>query len=214
MLAVMFRKTILSPMIKHLLSASILLISCAAAFAQTEGQPPPLTLLNREVRVSALPAVVADSRSQSDVMSASVAIAVIDPAICCGRHSACEDQMGSSRSLKELGEKLRGKHSLDSGSSVTIVDQYWPGSSINADVLVNTLVAQRPIIIDWNGHIYVVSGVVFNEYKYSDGSNVHAIRKLQLVDPRYSDSRRNLVFDRETDDWTKVSGLLALAITR
>lgn len=192
----------------------LIVISCAAAFAQTESQSPPLALMNQEVQIPALPDVIADSKSQSDVMTASVALAVMDSEICCGRRSALEDQTGSSRSLKELGEKLRGKHYLDSGSSIEIADQYWPGASVNADIIVNTLMAQRPMIMHWNDHLYVVSGVVFDEYKYSDGSDVRVIHKLLLIDPRYSDARRNSVFNRETDDWTKVSGLLALAITR
>jgi len=192
----------------------LVLMFCAAAFAQTEGQPPPVVLLNQEVQVSALPEIVADSRSQSDVMTASVAIAVLDPAICCGRRSALEDQTGSSRSLKDLGEKLRGKHYLDSGSSVSINDQYWSGTSVNADIIVNTLMAQRPMIMEWNSHLYVMYGVVFDEFRYNNGPDQFVIRKLELIDPRYSDARRNLVFNRQTDDWNKVTGLLALAITR
>ena len=192
----------------------LILISCCCVSAQTDSTSPPVALLNQEVQIAALPSIVADSRSDSDVMTASVATAVMDPEICCGRRSALEDRTGSARSLKELGEKIRGKHTLDSGSSIVIADQYWPGTSFNADIIVNTLIAQRPMIMHWKDRLYVVSGVVFDEYKYSDGSDVRVIHKLLLIDPRYSDSRRNVVFDRETDDWSKVSGLLALAITR
>jgi len=203
--------------LKRHLPASILLltlISCCSANAQTEGQSPPVVLLNQEVRVAALPSIVADSRSESDVMTASVAIAVMDAEICCGRRSALEDRTGSARSLKELGEKLRGKHYLDSGSSIVIADQYWPGESVNADVIVNTLMAQRPLIMHWNGHFYVVCGAVFDEYRYSDGGDAHVVHKLLLIDARFSDHSRFTVFNRETDDWGKVSGLLALVITR
>ena len=204
------------PFKRHLPALILLLIlaSFCCANAQTEGQSPPVVLLNQQVQVAALPSIVADSKTESDVMTASVALAVMDAEICCGRRSALEDQTGSSRSLKELGEKLRGKRYLNSGSSIVIADQYWLGASVNADIIVNTLMAQRPLIMHWNGHFYVAYGAVFDEYRYADGPDEHVIHKLLLIDPRFSDHRRYAVFNRETDDWGRVSGLLALVITR
>jgi hypothetical protein len=35
-----------------------------------------------------------------------------------------------------------------------------------------------------------------------------------LIDTRYSDQRRDVSFNRQTDDWGKVGGLLKLTITR
>ena len=39
-----------------------------------------------------------------------------------------------------------------------------------------------------------------------------AIHKFLLLDTRYSDSRRKVVFNRETDDWSKVQGMLRVTI--
>jgi hypothetical protein len=39
------------------------------------------------------------------------------------------------------------------------------------------------------------------------------IHKLLLLDTRYSGSRREVPFNRETDDWSKVQGMLRLAVT-
>jgi hypothetical protein len=38
------------------------------------------------------------------------------------------------------------------------------------------------------------------------------IHKLLLLDTRYSGSRRAVTFNRETDDWSKVQGMLRLAV--
>jgi hypothetical protein len=118
------------------------------------------------------------------------------------------------KSLKEAGEKLRGKHYLDSGETILVADQYWPGASVNPEGIIGSLIAQHPLLMDWDGHLYVLYGAVFDEYRYYDGRIDWVIKKLALVDTRFSDKRRYVSFDRQTDDWSKVSGLLALTITR
>ncbi|MFI5117764.1 MAG: hypothetical protein ACHP8B_13820, partial [Terriglobales bacterium] len=118
------------------------------------------------------------------------------------------------RPLMQLGGRLRGKHYLDSGLSIVVTDQYWPGASVNAEDIISSLMAQRPLLMDWNGRLYVMYGAVFDEYRSYCSPNMHVIRTLLLVDTRFSDRRRYVSFDRQTDDWGKVTGLLALAITR
>jgi len=199
------------------LAASTLLLILISCGVNANGQSEGDTYVfhpNQEVRVASLPSTVADSTSDFAVLTASVAIAVMAPDVCCGRNSALEDQMVSGLSLRELGERLRGKHYLNSGSPILVADQYWSGASVNAEKIVGTLMAHHPLLMDWDGHLYVLYGAVFDEYKYSSGANVHVIHKLLLVDTRFSDSRRHIFFDRQTDDWGKVAGLLSLAITR
>jgi hypothetical protein len=148
-------------------------------------------------------------------MMAALTIAVMDPDVCCGRNSALEDQAASAgTSLKELGEKLRGKHYLDGGLPFSVADQFWSGASVNAENIVSSLIEQHPLLMQWNDHVFVVYGAEFDEYKSSTGSSMHVIRKLLLVDTRFSDGRRCISFNRQTDDWSKVTGLLALTITR
>jgi hypothetical protein len=39
------------------------------------------------------------------------------------------------------------------------------------------------------------------------------IHKLLLLDTRYSGPRREVIFNRDTDDWGKVQGMLRLSVT-
>ncbi len=190
--------------------------ACATAYGQQDTSPGYVFHPNQEARIQSFPTIVADSSADSDVLSASVASAVNSPDVCCGRNSALVDPLASISgfSLKDLGRKLRGKHYFDSGLSFTVTDQYWPGGSVNAESIIGTLRAQRPLLTLWNGHLYVMYGAVFGEYLYNDGASTHTIQKLLLVDTRFSDDRRYVTFDRQTDDWSKVTGLLSLAITR
>lgn len=194
---------------------SLLLVIVASAASAAQDIPGGwvLTRPNQEVRITSLPAIVADSKSASDVMVADVAIALMDPGLCCGRKSALEDSVRGA-SLKDLGESLRGKHYLDSGESIVVTDHYWPAANVHAEEIVNLLAGQQPLLMDWDGHVYLVYGAEFDEYAYSSGGRADIIRELLLVDSRYSGKRRYTSFDRQNDDWGKVTGLLALTISR
>jgi hypothetical protein len=200
----------------HVSALLLITFYCVSAHGQLDGSYGYVFHPNQKVRVESLPSIVAASRSESDVMAASLAIAVRDRAVCCGRKSALEDQAAAAEgtSLKELGAALRGKHYLDSGETIVVADQYWSGAEANPQGIVGSLMAQCPLIMDWDGHLYVVYGALFDEYRYYSGDITWVIKKLSLVDPRFSDKRRYVSFDRQTDDWGKVTGLLALTITR
>ena len=73
---------------------------------------------------------------------------------------------------------------------------------------------QHPLLIDWNGHLYVLYGAVFDEYVYSNSTTQHVLKTLSLIDTRYSDERRYVSFNRQNDDWGKLTGSLTLSITR
>jgi hypothetical protein len=189
---------------------------CADANSQSERCPYDVFLPNQEVRVASLPSTVAASTSESDVLAASVATAVLERDICCGRNSALENRVSSARlPLKELGEKLQGSAYLDDGSPIVVTDQYWSGASVKPEDILSSLMAQRPLLMDWSGHLYVLYGAVFDEYRYSK-TNIreHVIRTLLLIDTRFSDRQRFVSFDMQKEDRGKVTGLLAMAITR
>jgi hypothetical protein len=57
-------------------------------------------------------------------------------------------------------------------------------------------------------------GAIFDEILYTDGRRQLAVHRLSLLDPRFSDQRRETEFNRDADDWGKVQGLLTLAIAR
>lgn len=195
----------------------ITVFCCVCASGQDEPTTGSYTFLpNQQVQVEALPSVVAASKNKADVMAASVATAVIDPEICCGRKSALVDRvdLANGRSLMLLGEKVRGKHYLDSGLSVVVTEQYWPVASVPAEDIISSLAAQHPLLMVWSGHLYVVYGAVFDEWRCSNCPNMHVIKKLLLLDTRFSDGRRYVAFNRQTDDWGKVTELLALTVTR
>ena len=57
-------------------------------------------------------------------------------------------------------------------------------------------------------------GAIYDQAVYSDGSITYVIRKLLLLDTRFSDSRREVTFNRDTDDLSKVQGVLFVQAAR
>ncbi len=192
------------------ISLCITLFCGAAVMAASQVAYPP-----QEVDVGNLPLIRAESTSGSDVLAASVATVLHNEVLCCGRNSALRDTVLSSdpSSLKEVASTLQGKHLLSDGRSFTMMAEFWPAASVNSDQIINALMNQHALVMEWNSHIYVVYGVIFNESVSYNGAATqknNVIQELLLIDPRYSDARRNAFFDRSTDRWDDVQGLLYL----
>jgi hypothetical protein len=69
---------------------------------------------------------------------------------------------------------------------------------------------KRAPLMMWNSHLYVVAGVTYVETVDDSGGIAYAVHKFLLGDVRFSDSRREISFDRVTEDAGRVQGLLFL----
>lgn len=197
------------------LSAFLISVSCLAP-----GQIEPSDSIlwfhpKQEVRVTNLPALTASSTDSSVVLATALETVLHDKAVCCGKDSALEDAvLARPLSLKELGAKLQGRHLLSDGRPIVVSAEYVPQSSINSARIIGALLDQHAPLIEWKSNVYVLYGAIFNETRYYSGMRQYAILSLLLIDPRFSDQRRENEFNRETDDWAKVQGLLMMAISR
>jgi hypothetical protein len=188
-------------------------VATLSAFAQDE--PAYVFHPNQEVRVTDLPARTAQSTDPSAVLAAALETIFRDRAVCCGKNSALEDTvLAAPPSLQGLSAKLQGKHVLSDGRSVTVSAEYVPQSSITPDLVISALIDQHALLIKWKSHFYVLYGAIFDETVYSSGQRQFAVHKLLLLDPRFSDRRRDVEFNRDSDDWGKIEGLLTLSIAR
>jgi hypothetical protein len=192
----------------------LMLVSCYAF-----GQQNPewqVYRANEEVSVPQLPALMARSHDLSDVLLTSLDIVFHDRSICCGRDSALEDRAlaADPLSLKEVASKIRGWEVLSDGRRVQITAEVLPdapGTDISSRI-VGSLLEKHVMLMVWNSHLYVLYGAVFDAVGNNDASSQFMIHKLLLLDARYSGPRREVVFNRDTDDWGKVDGLLLLGI--
>jgi len=164
-----------------------------------------------EARVSGLPSLMAKSHDLADVLPTSLDTILHDRSICCGRDSALEDSVARADplSLKDVASRLEGRHLLSDGRPISVKAEFWPTEAVDAVRLVNTLNDKHALLMAWNSHLYVVYGVVYRWVDYSADSGPYCVlRRLLLVDTRFSDSRRAVEYNRETDDPAKVQGFL------
>jgi hypothetical protein len=188
----------------------MLIFVCAFAGSSVYAQQMYTDL---EVRVSGLPVLVARSHDPSDVLLTSLDTILHDRSICCGKDSALEDSLerADPLSLKDIASKLQGRHLLSDGRPIMVTAEFWSTESVNAFRLVNTLKDKHALLMGWNSHLYVVYGVVYRWVQ--DGPHtgpLTVVRRILLLDTRFSDSRRVVEFNRETDDPAKVEGFLTV----
>jgi len=196
---------------------SIVIFALASRLACGQENRNSVFLANQEVRVTNLPSLTAPTRHRPAVLATALETILHDKAACCGKDSALEDAvlyatLSDPVSLKELSTKLQGRHPLSDGGAIVVHAEYVPQSSINAGLIVISLRDQHALLFEWKSHLYVLYGATFDETRdLGSGERDYAIRKLFLLDPRFSGQRRETEFNRETDDWGGVQGLLTVS---
>ena len=170
----------------------------------------------QEIHIDGLVPQTAKSKAASDVLATSVEIMVHDNGICCGKNSALGDSVEAAdpKSLKDVASKLQGRHMLSDGRAITVTAEYLPADSVHSGELFTALAEKRAPLMMWNRHVYVVYGLTFKRTVNQDGGVMDAIHKFLLLDPRFSNEHQIVTFDRLTDDWGKVQGLLTLRVSR
>jgi hypothetical protein len=166
---------------------------------------------DQEVRVPDLLSLTARSSHASDVLATSLEIVFNEKEVCCGKNSALEDSVQSSdpKSLKDIASRLQGKHFLSDGRPITVTAEYLTPNQVTAGHLIYMLTEKHAPLMMWNSHLYVVDGVTYVT-GLSHGAIVYFLHKFALQDSRFPDSRREVSFDRVTEDAGKVQGLLFL----
>lgn len=172
---------------------------------------------DQEVQVHDLPSLMARSHDPSDVLLTSLDTVLHGREVCCGRDSALEDssRQADPKSLKDIAAKIGGRHLLSDGRPIQIQAEYLAPDAVTASKVVGMIMNQHAPLMIWNGHLYVVYGVVYvwsGDLSTGGPPNATYIHKFLLWDTRFSDSRRSVVFDRQTEGPSKVQGLLFLLV--
>jgi hypothetical protein len=195
----------------HLLSklGMTCLVFCGFAYGQLLNQ-------DEEIQVHNLPALMARTHDPSDVLLTSLDTVIHDREVCCGKDSALEDSAlaADPKSLKDVAGKLDGRHLLSDGRPIVVKASYLTPDAVNSGLLITWFQNQHAALMQWNSHLYVVHGIVYlwtasgGDPTSSGMITMTVIHKFLLWDMRYSDSRREVVFNRESDDPNQVQGLL------
>jgi len=137
--------------------------------------------------------------------------------VCCGKDSALVDsaEKADPSSLKDVAAKLQGRQLLGDGRPIMVTAQFIELADINSGLLITTLREKHAMLFEWNSHLYVCYGVSYRrDFDYTSGTETDTVQKFLLLDTRYSDSRRQTIFDRATDDSSKVQGMLWVSVSQ
>ena len=174
------------------------------------------TYVDQEARVSDLPMLTARTHDAADVLATSLEMVVHDPGVCCGKDSALEDSVerADPAALKDVAARLQGRHLLSDGRPIAVSAEFWSPEAVSAGKLANVLNSGHALLMMWNSRIYVLYGVVYRWVDSSPDAGPYTIlRKMLLLDTRFADERREVEFNRETDDPAKLQGFLFVTFT-
>jgi hypothetical protein len=160
---------------------------------------------------------MARTHEPPDVLLTSLDIIIHDRSVCCGKDSALKDEAAKAdpSSLSDIAAKLRGRQLLSDGRPITITAESIEPPAISSGMLITSLRENHALLFDWNSRLYVCYGVTYlRDVDYSTGTELDTIREFLLLDTRYSDSRRETVFDRAIDDASKIHGMLWVKVAR
>jgi hypothetical protein len=184
--------------------------ACLALCCFVSGQ---ITNQDIDVEVHGLPSLMAKSKDPTEVLLTSLDTVINDRNVCCGKDSALADSIAAAdpESLKDVASRIEGRHLLSDGRPIMVKATYLSPEAMNTSIITTTS-NQHAALLEWNSHLYVLYGVVYIWVGGYDpeggGGPTPSIHKLLLWDTRYSDSRRSVVFNRETDDVSKLQGML------
>jgi hypothetical protein len=201
---------------RSLLSQSVFSALVILVFGYSKPSFAQQSTRDQTLEVHNLPSLMARSPHSSDVLLTSLDTVFHDREVCCGKDSALEDvvQTVDPKSLADVASKLVGRHMLSDGRAVTITAHYVTPDQVSGGNMIAQMTKDHVALMQWNQHIYVVHGIVYlwdiTQNPESGGSASPVLHKFLLWDTRYSDSRREVVFNRETDDPKTVQGLLFL----
>ena len=167
----------------------------------------------KEVVVRGMPQLTAASADPTDVLKISLAIVIGNKGVCCGKDSALEDsaERANPKSLKEIAEKLKGRHLLSDGRPIMVTTEFLTAAEVNAGHIIYMLQNQHAPLMEWNSQVYVVRGVTYVESEYNSEGNVSTmdtVHTFLLEDVRYSDAKRRITFDRTKENAGQVGGFL------
>jgi len=113
------------------------------------------------------------------------------------------------KSYSELADKISHEYVLDDGRRFLLQAQYTAGPPLHIDPLVMAMREQRPLMVIWKSHAYVLTGVSYDEFIGPNNARILELKELKLADPANGES---VSFVRERDDSQEINGTMDVTV--
>ena len=123
---------------------------------------------------------------------------------------ACLPSAGTFENLKK---QIDGEYVLANGRKVRIEIYYRESLPQSTDALILPMAQGRPYMIWWKNQPYLVKGATWDEFIYQTGQKLVEIKTLKLVNTLEKGTKRDVTFDRTTDDTNQLSATFDAVVT-
>jgi hypothetical protein len=123
---------------------------------------------------------------------------------------ACLPSAGTFENLKK---QIDGEYNLADGRKVRIDINYRESLPDTTDALILPMAHGRPYVIWWKNQPYLVKGATWDEMIFQTGQKMVQIKTLKLVNTIEHGSKREVVFDRTTDDTNDLNATFDAVVT-
>lgn len=123
--------------------------------------------------------------------------------------SVCLESAGE---ITDLAQRISHDYILDDGQKFSLAAQFSAGAPTQADFLIVSIRQNRPLMLFWRNHGYLLTGMTYDEYIAPTGNKMFMVKELRLFDPLGEEGKREQTFVRDRDNPNDLNGILELSV--
>jgi hypothetical protein len=120
--------------------------------------------------------------------------------------------LSAAGTFENLKKRIDGEYVLDDHRRVRLEVRYRESLPQTTDALILPMAQGRPYMIWWKGQPYLVKGATWDEFIYQTGQKLVEIKTLKLVNVTERGAKREVTFDRTTDDTNDLSAFFDVVV--
>jgi hypothetical protein len=114
--------------------------------------------------------------------------------------------------FEALARQISHDYILSDGQKFALRAQYLPGAPTQADPLIMSVRQKRPMMVVWKSHIYLLTGLNWDEYQAPTGNKMFIVNELRFFDP-LAPANPDVIFSRDRDNPGDLNGVFDLVVT-
>jgi hypothetical protein len=122
----------------------------------------------------------------------------------------CLPQPGAPEALARV---TQGSYTLNDGRRLRLEARVTTGAPTSVDEYILRLQSGQPFLLFWNSQVYLLHGVVYDEYIAGTGDRFFQVRELKLLDPNPQARERAAVFDRTQHDPASIQAVMEVTVS-
>lgn len=112
-----------------------------------------------------------------------------------------------------MARNVQGDYPLPEGGSAHVDVLNVTGAPTAVDDLIVAIRQNRPLLMFWRGHGYLLTGLSYDESIAADNGRMFEITELRLLDPMAKPGSQAVTFQRDQDDPKQIEGIMDVKVT-